>query len=61
MDSTDMEMKYTVKGYAFDGIATTYKTQAELAQLLQEPWFRLISVNDTGGQYYFRRKKRKKA
>lgn len=51
MNNNDLELLYTIKAHAYGGIVTMSKTQAELAQLLTQPGFRLISVNDTGGQF----------
>ena len=52
-----MQQKHKIIFEYMGGIVTAYKTQAEIAEWLQSPDVKLISVNDSGLCY--RSKKRK--
>lgn len=52
-----MQQKYKIIFEYMGGIVTAYKTQVEIAVILQYSDLKLISINDSGA--YYRPKKRK--
>lgn len=55
-----MQQKHKFIFEYMGGTVTTYKTQAEIAVMLQYPDLKLISVNDSSVYYHPKKRKGKK-